>query len=35
VKVEGKLIRVDCLTGAHETDVQQDGGALVKVLVRT
>jgi hypothetical protein len=35
VKVEGKLIRVDCLNGGPmKLTVQQDGGALVKVVVR-
>jgi hypothetical protein len=34
VKVEGKLIRVDCLNGPLRLTVQKDGGLVVKVVVR-
>jgi hypothetical protein len=33
-KVEGKLIRVDCLNGPLRLTIQKDGGAAVKVAVR-
>lgn len=33
-RVEGKLIRVDCLNGPLRLTIQKDGGALVKVTVR-
>jgi len=33
-KVEGKLTRVDCLSGPLRLTIQKDGGALVKVAVR-
>jgi hypothetical protein len=33
-RVEGKLIRVDCLSGLLRLTVQKDGGAAVKVMVR-
>jgi hypothetical protein len=33
-KVEGKLIRVECLNGPLRLTIQKDGGASVKVLVR-
>ena len=32
--MEGKLTRVDCLSGPLRLTVQKDGGALVKVAVR-
>ena len=33
-KVEGKLTRVDCLSGPLRLTIQKDGGAVVKVAVR-
>jgi hypothetical protein len=33
-KVEGKLTRVDCLSGPLRLTIQKDGGGLVKVAVR-
>jgi hypothetical protein len=33
-KVEGKLIRVDCLNGPLRLTIQKDGGAVAKVAVR-
>jgi hypothetical protein len=33
-KVEGKLIRVECLNGPLRLTIQKDGGAAVKVAVR-
>ena len=33
-RVEGKLIRVDCLNGPLRLTIQKDGGAVVKVAVR-
>jgi hypothetical protein len=33
-KVEGKLIRVDCLNGPLRLTIQKDGGTAVKVAVR-
>ena len=33
-RVEGKLIRVDCMNGPLRLTIQKDGGAVVKVAVR-
>ena len=33
-KIEGKLIRVDCLNGLLRLTIQKDGGAAAKVMVR-
>ena len=33
-KVEGRLIRVDCLNGPLRLTIQKDGGAVVKVALR-